>query len=74
MTFFEVVHRAIEAPPVLVRFAIGIGVIVIVPELSRRIRLPAAVGLLAKAAAINKPATNKLEFTAKTLFIPTFLP
>jgi Kef-type K+ transport system membrane component KefB len=42
----EIVHRAIEVLPVLARFAIFMAVIVVVPRLSRRVRLPEAVGML----------------------------
>ena len=34
------------ALPLLVKFAVTLGLIVIVPQLSRRVRLPAVVGLL----------------------------
>ena len=46
MSFVEIVHRAIEDVPVLAWFAILMVLIVIIPQLSRRIRLPGAVGLL----------------------------
>ena len=53
MGIVEIVHRAIEALPALARFAILIGVVVIVPELARRIRLPAAVGLLLSGVVLG---------------------
>jgi Kef-type K+ transport system membrane component KefB len=46
MSFAEIVHRALEFLPVLARFAIFMALIVAIPRLSRRIRLPEAVGLL----------------------------
>ena len=35
-----------ESLPLLAKFAVGIAVIVIVPQISRRVRLPSVVGLL----------------------------
>lgn len=46
MSIGETVHWAIEVLPVLARFAILMAVIVIVPRLSRCVRLPEMVGLL----------------------------
>ena len=46
MSFVEVVQKAVEILPALARFAILMALIVVVPRLSRRIRLPEAVGLL----------------------------
>jgi hypothetical protein len=37
MSFVEIVHRAIEDVPVLARFAVLMVLIVIIPQLSRRI-------------------------------------
>lgn len=44
MSFLEIVHRAVEDVPVLARFAILMVLIVIVPQLSRRVRLPMGHG------------------------------
>jgi Kef-type K+ transport system membrane component KefB len=46
MSIVETLHRAVEALPVLARFAILMALIVVIPQFSRRIRLPGAVGLL----------------------------
>ena len=46
MSITAIVHGAIEVAPVLTRFAVLMVVIVVVPQLSRRVRLPEAVGLL----------------------------
>src|SRR5450432_3922382 len=46
MSVVDLLHKAIEFLPVLARFAVMMAIIVIVPRLSRRIRLPDAVGLL----------------------------
>jgi Kef-type K+ transport system membrane component KefB len=53
MSFVEIVHRAIEDVPVLARFAILMVLIVIIPQLSRRIRLPGAVGLLLSGVVLG---------------------
>lgn len=39
--------------PLLVKFAVGLGLIVIVPQLSRRVRLPAVVGLLLSGVVVG---------------------
>ena len=46
MSFVEILQRALTNLPVLARFAIFMALIVIIPQLSRRMRLPAPVGLL----------------------------
>ncbi len=46
MSIVEWVHKALELLPVLARFAVLMALIVIVPRLSSRMRLPEAVGLL----------------------------
>ena len=46
MSFLEYLHKAVEVLPTLARFALCMMLIVIVPRLSRRVRLPEAVGLL----------------------------
>ena len=53
MSFVEIVHRVIEDVPVLARFAILMVLIVIIPQLSRRIRLPGAVGLLLSGVVLG---------------------
>ena len=46
MSGLEFLHKAIALLPVLARFAVLLALIVTIPRLSRRIRLPEAVGLL----------------------------
>jgi Kef-type K+ transport system membrane component KefB len=46
MSLLEYFHKALEALPTLARFALCMMLIVIIPRLSRRVRLPEAVGLL----------------------------
>ena len=46
MSALAYLHKAIEALPVLAKFAVCMMLIVIIPRLSRRVRLPEAVGLL----------------------------
>jgi Kef-type K+ transport system membrane component KefB len=53
MSFIEIVHRAIDDLPVLARFAILMAMIVIIPQLARRIRLPGAVGLLLSGVVLG---------------------
>jgi hypothetical protein len=53
MSFLEIVHRAVEDVPVLARFAFLMVLIVIVPQLSRRVRLAGAVGLLLSGVALG---------------------
>lgn len=53
MSFVEIVHRAVEDVPVLARFAILMVLIVIIPQLSRRIRLPGTVGLLLSGVVLG---------------------
>ena len=53
MSVVEFLHRVIETPPVLARFATLMAVIVIVPRLSRQVRLPEAVGLLLSGVVLG---------------------
>ena len=46
MSFLEYLQKAVEVLPTLARFALCMMLIVIIPRLSRRVRLPEAVGLL----------------------------
>lgn len=46
MSLIEYLHKAVEVLPVLAKFAVCMMLIVVIPRLSRRIRLPEAVGLL----------------------------
>jgi Kef-type K+ transport system membrane component KefB len=46
MKFLEVIRSHTAALPQLAKFAVGMMIIFGVPPLSRRIRLPAVVGLL----------------------------
>jgi Kef-type K+ transport system membrane component KefB len=46
MSIVESLHRALEVLPVLARFAVMMALIVVIPRLARRVRLPEAVGLL----------------------------
>ena len=53
MSFLEFLHRIIALLPTLARFAILMALIVIVPRLSRRIRLPEVVGLLLSGVVLG---------------------
>ena len=53
MSVLEVVQRVIEFLPVLARFAIFMVLIAIIPRLSRRVRLPEAVGLLLSGVVLG---------------------
>lgn len=46
MTFVEHLRTSIELLPSLAKFAFGMTLIIVIPRLSRRVRLPEAVGLL----------------------------
>jgi Kef-type K+ transport system membrane component KefB len=46
MSILEYFHHAVAALPALAKFAIGMALIISIPRLSRRVRLPEAVGLL----------------------------
>src|SRR5208283_1922851 len=46
MSVLEIIHRAIEILPVLAKFAVFMVLVISMPRLSRRVRLPDAVGLL----------------------------
>ena len=58
------------ALPLLVKFAVGLGLIVIVPEVSRRLRIPAVVGLLLSGVLFGPYG---LEVIGKTRPIADFL-
>jgi Kef-type K+ transport system membrane component KefB len=49
----EFLRSSLAALPPLAKFAIGMAVIVIVPRLSRRVRLPAVVGLLLSGVVVG---------------------
>lgn len=53
MSVVEFLHRVVALLPVLARFAILMALIVIVPRLSRRVRLPEAVGLLLSGVVLG---------------------
>ena len=53
MSLLEFLHRVIALLPALARFAIFMALIVIVPRLSRRIRLPGVVGLLLSGVVLG---------------------
>ena len=53
MSVLEFLHRVIALLPALARFAILMALIVIVPRLSRRIRLPELVGLLLSGVVLG---------------------
>ena len=53
MSLLEFLHRVIALLPALARFAILMALIVIVPRLSRRIRLPELVGLLLSGVVLG---------------------
>ena len=53
MSLLEFLHRVIALLPALARFAILMALIVIVPRLSRRIRLPEVVGLLLSGVVLG---------------------
>lgn len=46
MSVLEYLHQAVAFLPALARFAIGMVLVIIIPRLARRVRLPGAVGLL----------------------------
>ncbi|HEX4683615.1 MAG TPA: cation:proton antiporter [Gemmatimonadaceae bacterium] len=56
--------------PLLVKFAIGLGIIVIVPQLCRRLRIPAVVGLLLSGVLFGPYG---LEIIGKTRPVADFL-
>ena len=56
--------------PVLVRFAVGLGVIVVVPQICRRLHIPAVVGLLLTGALFGPYA---LGVIGKTRPVADFL-
>ncbi len=45
MSVLEIIHNAIEILANLAKFAVLMALIVVIPRLSRRVRLPEAVGL-----------------------------
>jgi Kef-type K+ transport system membrane component KefB len=53
MSILEVFHRIVDVIPTLARFAILMALIIIVPQLSRRIRLPSVVGLLLSGVVLG---------------------
>jgi Kef-type K+ transport system membrane component KefB len=53
VSVLEIVHGAIEGLPVLAKFAIFMALVVSVPQLSRRVRLPDAVGLLLSGVVLG---------------------
>jgi Na+:H+ antiporter len=53
MSLLELFHRVIALLPALAKFAIFMGLIVIIPSLSRRIRLPEVVGLLLSGVVLG---------------------
>ncbi|MGB8476350.1 MAG: cation:proton antiporter [Candidatus Acidiferrum sp.] len=53
MSLLEFFHRVIALLPALAKFAIFMGLIVIIPSLSRRIRLPEVVGLLLSGVVLG---------------------
>ncbi len=53
MSVLEFLHRVIALLPALARFTILMALIVIVPRLSRRIRLPGVVGLLLSGVVLG---------------------
>jgi Kef-type K+ transport system membrane component KefB len=46
MSFLEYLHKAVDVLPTLAKFAACMMLIVIIPRMSRRVRLPEAVGLM----------------------------
>lgn len=53
MSLLEKIHKAIELLPMLARFAVLMVLIVGIPQLSRRARLPEAVGLLLSGVVLG---------------------
>ena len=53
MSLLEFLHRVIALLPDLAKFAVLMGLIVIIPRLSRRIRLPGVVGLLLSGVVLG---------------------
>ena len=53
MSVLDTIQRAIEFMPVLARAAIFLLLVVAIPRLSRRVRLPEAVGLLLSGVVLG---------------------
>jgi Kef-type K+ transport system membrane component KefB len=53
MGSFEFLRSAVAALPVLAKFALGMVMIFGIPPLSRRIRLPAVVGLVLSGVVVG---------------------
>jgi Kef-type K+ transport system membrane component KefB len=53
MSLLEFLHRVIALLPTLAKFAVFMGLIVIIPRLSRRIHLPEVVGLLLSGVVLG---------------------
>jgi Kef-type K+ transport system membrane component KefB len=53
MSILEYLRREVAVLPVLAKFAVLIVLIVMIPRLSRRVRLPEAVGLLLSGVVIG---------------------
>jgi hypothetical protein len=53
MSIPENLHRAIEFLPALAKFAVFMALVAIIPRLSRRVRLPEAVGLLLSGVVLG---------------------
>ena len=53
MTFWEWLHSHALSTPSLAKFALGMAIIVGIPPLSRRVRLPAVVGLLLSGVVLG---------------------
>lgn len=53
MQILDVVHRAIDLLPVLARFAIFMALILVIPRISRLLRLPVVVGLLLSGVVLG---------------------
>ena len=53
MTLLESFHRLVASLPIMAKFAVFMALVVIMPRLSRRIRLPEAVGLLVSGVVLG---------------------
>ncbi len=64
MSVVEYLRAGVELLPVLAKFTIAMALIIVIPRLARRVRLPEAVE--------DRPAKSKLEFMSSALFVPCF--
>lgn len=53
MSVLEAIHKAIAFLPVLAKFAVFMALVISIPRLSHRVRLPEAVGLLLSGVVLG---------------------